>query len=53
MKDIQDSAKDIAAFWNKAAGDFAKVAKAKVRLKVVGLEGANPFDGFVRKMIKR
>ena len=50
MQDIQNRAKDIAAFWNKAAGDFAKVAKTKVELKVVGFKGANPFDGFVRKM---
>lgn len=50
MKDIQNRAKEIAGFWNKAAGDFAKVAKGKVELKIVGFKGKNPFDGFVRKM---
>ena len=50
MKEIQDRAKEVAKFWGDAAKDFAKVAKGKVELKMVGFKGNNPFDGFVRKM---
>ena len=50
MKEIQDRAKEIAQFWEKAAGEFAKVATTEVTLKIKGFKGQNPFDGFVRKM---
>ena len=52
MKDIQDRAKDIAKFWGDAANDFAKVAKGKIELKMVGFKGQDIQNKIVRPMNK-
>ena len=52
MADIQAKSKDIAQFWNQAAGDFAKVAGGKIELKIMGMKGGKGVEGFVRNMTK-
>ena len=52
MADIQAKSKDIATFWNQAAGDFAKVAGGKIELKIKGFKGGKAVEGFVRDMGK-